>query len=264
MSSRGQETETQLVLSALASPIRREILSLIWEHELPAGEIASAFELSAPTISGHLSVLRRAGLVAMTAQGTFRRYRARREVVTALQGTLGKTFKWTPVRDLPEQRLATARTTPVVVATVEVETDQATTFRAVTDPAVYSRWLGVPVRIKDGRFSCTMEWGTRVRGRYEIVHPPELIAMAWDFEDDNVPLPGGEMVGYLRVTPTKTGSHVEVHQLVERPDQADFMEVAWSVVLGRLREGVVAAGDPERVMASRRRRTKHHVPGQAS
>jgi uncharacterized protein YndB with AHSA1/START domain len=40
-----------------------------------------------------------------------------------------------------------------------------------------------------------MERGTRVRGRYELVCPPELIVMRWDFEDGNVPVPGGELTG---------------------------------------------------------------------
>jgi uncharacterized protein YndB with AHSA1/START domain len=60
---------------------------------------------------------------------------------------------------------------------------------AFTDPVVYSRWLGVPVTIEDGRFACTLEWGTSIRGRYELVCPPELIVMRWDFEDGNLPRP---------------------------------------------------------------------------
>src|SRR5581483_4542441 len=117
----------------------------------------------------------------------------------------------------------------------------ADTFTAFTDPAIYSRWLGVPVTISDGRFACTLEWGTRVRGRYELVCPPELIVMRWDFDDGNVPVPGGEMTGYLRVRPREGGARVEVHQLVDTPAQADFMEAAWGMVLGRLAAGVVSA-----------------------
>jgi hypothetical protein len=89
-----------------------------------------------------------------------------------------------------------------------------------------------------------MEWGTIVRGRYELVVPPELIVMRWDFEDGNVPVPGGELTGYLRVTPHDQGAHVEVHQLVHTAGQAEFMEGAWAVVLGRLQAGVARACDP--------------------
>lgn len=245
------------ILGALGSPIRREILALIWESELPAGEIAAAFDLTKPTISQHLAVLREAGLVTMTAKGTSRRYLARQEALAGLHAAVEGAVKWVPADELPETSLSEAHTRPVVVASVDVETDQRTTFAAVTDPAIYSRWLGAPVTLKEGRFAATMEWGTEVRGRYELVCPPELVVMRWDFEDGNVPVPGGEFVGYLRVKPNRSGgAHVEVHQLVDLPLQAEFMEVAWSLVLGRLKAGVVAASDPDALVAPRKRRAK--------
>jgi uncharacterized protein YndB with AHSA1/START domain len=105
-----------------------------------------------------------------------------------------------------------------------------------------------------------MEWGTNVRGRYELICPPELIVMRWDFEDDNVPVPGGEMTGYLRIQPNGQGSHVEVHQLVDSPAQAIFMEGAWSMVLGRLKSGVTRASDPAEPMPSRPSRPKLRSP----
>ena len=144
----------------------------------------------------------------------------------------------------------------MVVASTLVATSQAATFAAFTEPAVYSRWLGVPVSIEDGRFSCTLEWGTTVRGRYEVVCPPELIVMRWDFDDDNVPVPGGEMTGYLRIHPHPDGARVEVHQLVETAAEADFMEGAWGFVLGRLKAGVVRASDPGQVVPNRPSRPK--------
>ena len=229
--------DIQKVLAALTSPVRREILGLIWDRELSAGEIAAAFPVTKPTISQHLAVLREAGLAESTAVGTSRRYRARRDALRGL-------------------RAADVRTAPAVVASTDVDTSQEVTFAAFTDPAIYSRWLGVPVTLRDGRFACTMEWGTNVRGRYELVCPPELIVMRWDFEDDNVPVPGGEMTGYLRIQPRDGGSHVEVHQLVDSPAQATFMEGAWAMVLGRLKSGVTRASDPAQPMERRPSRPK--------
>ncbi|HJZ24822.1 MAG TPA: metalloregulator ArsR/SmtB family transcription factor, partial [Streptosporangiaceae bacterium] len=81
--------DIQKVLAALASPVRREILSLIWDHELSAGEIAAAFPVTKPTISQHLAVLREAGLAAATAVGTSRRYRARPVLFGQCQIRLG-------------------------------------------------------------------------------------------------------------------------------------------------------------------------------
>jgi DNA-binding transcriptional ArsR family regulator len=64
-------------LRALADPRRRAILVAIRDHELPAGEIASRFDVTRPAISQHLAVLREAGLVSERREGTRRLYRAR-------------------------------------------------------------------------------------------------------------------------------------------------------------------------------------------
>ncbi len=252
--------DVQRVLAALTSPVRREILALIWDRELPAGEIASAFDVTAPTVSQHLAVLREAGLVTMTAQANFRRYRARQDVLRNLQSALAGSTKWMPADDIPETALARAEVRTAIVAHVDVETDQQTTFTACTDPELYSRWMGVPVEIHNGRFSCTLEWGTRVEGRYEQADPPNLIALRWDFDDENVPIPGGEMIGYMRFSALDKGTHVEVHQLLNAPEHATFVESAWTLVLGRLKSGVAAASDrdapaPHRAQRSKQRRS---------
>ena len=254
--------DIQKVLAALTSPVRREILGLIWDQELSAGDIAAAFPVTKPTISQHLAVLREAGLAESTAVGTSRRYRARQDALRGLRAALGTAGRWTNADDIPERAASSVRTTPAVIARADVAVSQALTFAAFTDPAVYSRWLGVPVTLEDGRFACTMEWGTNIRGRYELTCPPELIVMRWDFEDDNVPVPGGEMTAYLRIQPHEDGAHedgahVEVHQLVETPAQAAFMEGAWAMVLGRLKAGVTRALDPATPMPTRPSRHKH-------
>jgi DNA-binding transcriptional ArsR family regulator len=248
--------DLQKVMSALSSPIRREILGLIWDREVSAGDIAAAFSVTKPTISQHLAVLRQAGLATCAVAGTSRLYRARPEALRGLNAALSDSGKWSVADDLPERALSSARTKLAVVVGIDVETDQEQTFRAFLDPNVYSRWLGVPVRIEGGRFACTMEWGTNVRGRYDVISPPELLAMRWDFDDNNVPVPGGEMTAYLRVSTHGRGSHVEVHQLVEDAKEAEFMEAAWSFVLGRLKSGVVGALDPDAAMPGRLRRAK--------
>jgi DNA-binding transcriptional ArsR family regulator/uncharacterized protein YndB with AHSA1/START domain len=248
--------DIQKVLAALTSPVRREILGLIWDRELSAGEIAAAFPVTKPTISQHLAVLRGAALAESTAVGTSRRYRARPDALRGLRAALGSealgsAARWTNADNAPERAASSVRTRLSVIASTDVETSQALTFTAFTDAAVYSRWLGVPVTLEDGRFACTMEWGTNIRGRYELTCPPELIVMRWDFEDHNVPVPGGEMTAYLRIHPRDDGAHVEVHQLVETPAQASFMEGSWAMVLGRLRVGVVSASDPATPMPPR-------------
>jgi DNA-binding transcriptional ArsR family regulator len=70
---------------AIAEPRRREILSLVREDELSAGEIASRFDVTRPAISQHIAVLRDAGLLSERREGTRRLYRARPEGMTELR-----------------------------------------------------------------------------------------------------------------------------------------------------------------------------------
>jgi uncharacterized protein YndB with AHSA1/START domain len=228
-------------MRALRSRTRREILARVWDRDLSAGEIAAAFALTGATISEHLGILRRAGLVEMTKVGTSRRYRAKPAALAGLHGALEDAAKWRPADDLPEQALTLTTTAPVVVAEVDLPTTPEMTFAALTDGELYSRWLQVPVSIDGDRFAATLEWGTEVRGRYEIVVPPQLIVMSWDFDDGNVPVPGHPLVGYLRLYPNGDGSRVVVHQVVDSSDRAGFMEAAWGMVLGRLKANVVSA-----------------------
>jgi DNA-binding transcriptional ArsR family regulator len=51
------------VFKALADPTRRQILQDLRDGELAAGEIASRFSISGPSVSRHLAVLKAAGLV---------------------------------------------------------------------------------------------------------------------------------------------------------------------------------------------------------
>src|ERR671938_1977248 len=75
----------QTALQALAEPRRREILELIRDRELTAGEIASGFDVTRPAISQHLGVLKEAGLVSERREGTKRFYRARPEGLKELK-----------------------------------------------------------------------------------------------------------------------------------------------------------------------------------
>lgn len=64
----------------MVDPRRREILRLVRDGELPAGAIAARFpDVSRPTVSQHLRVLRDAGLLHERREGTRRLYRTRPE-----------------------------------------------------------------------------------------------------------------------------------------------------------------------------------------
>ena len=59
------------IFEALASTPRRQILAYLSEQELPAGDIAARFNMSAPAVSRHLSVLVNAGLIDSERRGQF-------------------------------------------------------------------------------------------------------------------------------------------------------------------------------------------------
>ena len=61
----------QSTLRALADPIRREILNLLKGGRLSAGEITDHFDVTAASISRHLSVLKEADLIRDERQGKF-------------------------------------------------------------------------------------------------------------------------------------------------------------------------------------------------
>ena len=63
------------VFKALSDPTRRQILKLLREREMTAGELAACFALAKPTLSGHFGVLREADLVVSEKSGTTITYR---------------------------------------------------------------------------------------------------------------------------------------------------------------------------------------------
>ena len=66
-------------MQLVAERRRQEILRLVWQEELPVGELVERLELSYAGVSQHLALLREAGLVTVRRDGKRRLYRADRE-----------------------------------------------------------------------------------------------------------------------------------------------------------------------------------------
>ena len=73
------------VFKAISDPTRREILKLLNDKDLCAGEIAEHFDISKPALTKHLNILREAELVSSEKQGNFVIYSIN---VTVLQQAL--------------------------------------------------------------------------------------------------------------------------------------------------------------------------------
>jgi len=78
----------QEILKALAHPLRREILSMLKIAPRTAGEISNSFEVSKPTISGHLNILKDADLISQIKSGTTITYHIRLSVLEEALGAL--------------------------------------------------------------------------------------------------------------------------------------------------------------------------------
>ncbi|MEO1449632.1 MAG: autorepressor SdpR family transcription factor [Bacteroidota bacterium] len=62
------------LFKALNDPTRREILEMLREKDRTAGEIADRFDMSKPSISHHLNLLKQADLVLRIKRGQFVHY----------------------------------------------------------------------------------------------------------------------------------------------------------------------------------------------
>ena len=78
------------VFEAIAQPKRREILRLLAEGELSAGELGSHFAVTQPAISQHLKVLKEAGLISERRDAQRRLFSMRPEGLADLHGFLAE------------------------------------------------------------------------------------------------------------------------------------------------------------------------------
>ena len=63
------------VFKALAHPARREIVAMLQKGPMTSGDIAGAFDMAWPSVTGHLQALKDAGLIESEREGTSVRYR---------------------------------------------------------------------------------------------------------------------------------------------------------------------------------------------
>lgn len=75
-------------IQVIVEPRRREILALVWNREMAAGEIAARFDVTFGAVSQHLSILREAGFVAVRREGNRRLYRADKDRLGPLREIL--------------------------------------------------------------------------------------------------------------------------------------------------------------------------------
>lgn len=80
-------------LQVIAEPRRREILALLWDNEMAAGDIAARFDVSFGAVSQHLKILREAGFVQLRRDGNRRYYRADKDRLGPFREILESTWR---------------------------------------------------------------------------------------------------------------------------------------------------------------------------
>ncbi|CEJ75526.1 ArsR family transcriptional regulator [[Clostridium] sordellii] len=78
---------------ALSDKTRREILKLLNNKDMSAGEIAEHFDISKPSISKHLDILREAELISSEKKGQFVIYSINTSVIQEVLGNFLEIFK---------------------------------------------------------------------------------------------------------------------------------------------------------------------------
>ena len=78
---------------ALSDKTRREILKMLNERDMSAGEIAENFSMSKPSISKHLDILREAELISSEKKGQFVIYSINTSVIQEVLGNFLEIFK---------------------------------------------------------------------------------------------------------------------------------------------------------------------------
>jgi len=101
-----------LGFTALADPTRRRIVEMLATRELPAGEIARRFDMTAPAVSQHLKLLREAGLVRVRRDAQRRIYALDARGLTELDAWLARFRRfWNNRLDALERELTDSEPT---------------------------------------------------------------------------------------------------------------------------------------------------------
>ena len=94
------------LFKALSHPVRRRIVAMLRRGPMASGDIAAAFDISWPTVTGHLNALKDAGLVAAEREGASIRYRleisAVEEALAFLMAMTGPLTDEEDDRDAPQ------------------------------------------------------------------------------------------------------------------------------------------------------------------
>jgi DNA-binding transcriptional ArsR family regulator len=90
-----------LVFKALSHPARRQIVAMLQDGPLSSGDIAAAFDMAWPSVTGHLAALKEANLILAERAGNSVRYRLN---ISAAEEAVGFLLSVTQPAKTPTRR----------------------------------------------------------------------------------------------------------------------------------------------------------------
>ena len=112
--------------NAVAEPRRREILTYLALRERPVGHIVAELRIDQPSVSKHLSVLRRVGLVRVRCEGRHKFYRTNAEAIRPLHEWAATFERYWMHQLLNVKKRAEARMTQEGISQLNSDSDFAT------------------------------------------------------------------------------------------------------------------------------------------
>jgi DNA-binding transcriptional ArsR family regulator/uncharacterized protein YndB with AHSA1/START domain len=233
-------------LDALGDRTRRQIVGRLAHRPASVAQLAASLPVGRPAVSMHLRVLREAGLVSASAEGTRRLYQLEPDALAALRDYLD--WYWTQALDTFKQHVAAEGEEQMeqevkVSKSIVVDAPPARAFelfvdqerwwpikthhlaqpageRAVLEPFVGGRWYEVS---SDGSET---DWG-----RVLAFEPPHRILLSWQMSADWTHEPDPERSSEIEVTFIAEADNrtrlVYEHRHLERyADQAEQMRTA--------------------------------------
>mgnify|MGYP001809662209 CR=1 FL=1 len=229
------------VLKALASPVRRAILTRLEAGETAAGALGEGLGVAPATLSEHLATLRTAGLISLRKERAWRFYSLAPGALDAWRPGLSGA---TPVA--ASEPVSGAQTVAVITATAGLNPRHA--FEAFTDAGLAGAWLGAAVSLRDGQFACDLADGLRLRASFLLTAAPSLIVMAWDARRDGEAAALRQARTDLVIAPRGVAAcQLRVCQSVGDAVEAERAGAIWRDLLARF-----AARAPDAVRAARR------------
>ena len=241
----------EAALKAIAAPHRRQILALVRDGELSAGEIAGHFDVTRPAVSQHLTVLKEAGLVDERRNGTRRLYRARPEGLE-------------PIREFLEQfwderlealkrgqnsrkgRRMEASTETAVRREIQIAARPETVWEFLVQPEKATRWMGQAVQLDPrpgGEYRVEVLSGNVAHGEFLEVDPPHRLVWTWGWTDESMsPVPVGSTRIEVELEPDGDGTLLRfAHSGLPDAEATARHAHGWDHYLARLE--IAARGD---------------------